>query len=188
MRLALGRRVERIAPTLVFGIAVAACSSGNRGSTGALPTSPVSTDALLPTQPSIPMRQELLHPARRLDADVPGKLLSMPWELVDIRQGGKVLIVYYVSGDGIHPHGVNNIGFRVIEAADSVELIAVSRNDNPGPDEAGSLALGYARGPSVRTARNSAAVACAHRLVSRPTNRLVPSEEPHDYADASCTD
>jgi hypothetical protein len=137
-------RAALITATVACGLAVGACSSGTGGSTGPLPTSPASTDALMPIQPSIPIRQKLLHPARRLAANVSGKLLSMPWELVDMRRGGNVLIVYYVSGDGVHPDGVNNIGFRIIETAESVELIAVSRNDNPGPDEAGSLALGYA--------------------------------------------
>jgi hypothetical protein len=68
----------------------------------------------------------------------------MPWRLLDIRRGGRILVVDYVSGDGVRPHGVNNIGFRVIESSDSVELTAVSRNDNPGPAEADSLAIGIA--------------------------------------------
>lgn len=140
----MDRRLTLIGAILACGLAVGACASGNGGRTGPLPTSPVSTDALVPIQPSIGIGQERLHPAQRLEANVPGKLLSMPWELVHARRDGKVLIVFYVSGDGVHPDGVNNIGFRVIEKPDSVELIAVSRNDNPGPAEAASLALGYA--------------------------------------------
>jgi hypothetical protein len=98
----------------------------------------------MPVQPPVPFPTKVLHPARRLGPHVSGKLLSMPWELVDIRRGGRVLVVYYVSGDGVRPYGVNNIGFRVIETADSIELIAISRDRNPGPAEAASLATGIA--------------------------------------------
>jgi hypothetical protein len=136
------RRYELFGAMLACAAAVAGCSSGG-GHTGGLPTSPVSTDALSPVQPSIPIQKHGLHPVRLLGAHVQGKLLSMPWELVGIRRGGKVLVVYFVSGDGVRPHGLNNIGFRVLETSQSVELIAVSRNDNPGPDEAASLARGY---------------------------------------------
>jgi hypothetical protein len=139
------RRFDLVMTMLLGCLVAAACSSGSGGSTGGLPTSPVSSDALTPIQMPMPIKEKALHPARRLRARVPGKLLSMPWKFVGVRRGGTVLIVYYVSGDGIHPHGVNNIGFRVVETSENVELIAVSRNDNPGPAQAGSLATGVTK-------------------------------------------
>jgi hypothetical protein len=53
------------------------------------------------------------------------KLISMPWRLVDIRDGGRTLVLYYVTGDA---GDVSAAGFRVTNTATSVELTAVSRD------------------------------------------------------------
>jgi hypothetical protein len=69
----------------------------------------------------------------------------MPWKLLAIRDGGRALVVYYVAGDG-QPHGIYNVGFRVIETAQSVEILAVSRTEYSGDgDEPASLGVGMAR-------------------------------------------
>lgn len=112
------------------------------GTSGALPTAPVSTDALVPVKPPLPV-----HPAdtpfgRILGPSTPGKLISMPWELVRVGSGGQVLTIFYVAGDG---YGIKNVGFRVIETHESVEVVAVSRNTSPGQEEPGSLARAAAR-------------------------------------------
>jgi hypothetical protein len=137
-------RVAVLAAVVTCELVSGACASDGRTSSGGLPMSPASTDALTPTLPPV-AATITLYPARRLRGHVAGRLLSMPWKLADVRNDGRILVVYFVSGDGIRPHGVNNIGFRVVESTDSVELIAVSRDDNPGPAEAGSLATGLAK-------------------------------------------
>jgi hypothetical protein len=145
-RIALVLSVVAIIAAAGILIGVLATRSGSRNRTGpaadGLPTSPVSTDPL-DTSPAPGTDLSLARPVRVLTGKPSGRVLSMPWRLVSISNGGRTLIVYYVSGDGVRPDGVNAIGFQIIQTRRSVELIAVSRDANTGRDEAGSLAIGY---------------------------------------------
>lgn len=110
-------------------------------SVGGTPTSPASTDALVPAHIAAPVNIAELPPGRRLGPHVHGHLLSMPWELLGVRDGGKSLAIFYASGDD---YDIKHIGFRVFETDTSVELIAVSRDTSSGGEEPGNYATNAA--------------------------------------------
>ena len=110
-----------------------------------LPVSPARTDSQHLVTPPQPAPNQRPGRATLFTTRPHGYLMSMPWELIGVREGGRTLVVHFVGGDGVRPGGIYSLGFTVIDKPSSVELIAISRNDNPDSDEeAGSLQVGYA--------------------------------------------
>ena len=142
-RLVFTCAVAAMAVALVaFLITATGRGDDHRSSVAGLPTAPASTDSLVPAHPSVPIDIAKLPLGQQLGANVHGRLLSMPWELLGLRDGGRTLVIFYASGDG---YDVKNIGFRVLETSTSVELIAVSRDTHTGGEEPGNYATGAAR-------------------------------------------
>jgi len=124
----VARTGDSSTPATVFGLAVSPARTDTPRPASAPPATPnpsVSPVPILTTRPT-------------------GHLLSMPWELVGLRDNARTLVVHYLGGNGVRPGGIYAIGFRVIDSPTSVELIAVSRDDNPGSHaQAASLQAGY---------------------------------------------
>ena len=115
------------------------------GHTHGLPVVATTVDSRQLVAPPLPRPRPPVPRARVLGpADPPGQLLSLPWELVAVRHGGRGLVVYYVTGDA-QPHGIYNVGFRVIASSQSVEILAVSRTEYHGGEQPASLGTGLAR-------------------------------------------
>jgi hypothetical protein len=142
-RLVLTCVLAAMAVALVAFLITATGSGDNhRNSVAGLPTAPASTDSLVPAHLSVPIDISKLPRGQQLGTNVHGRLLSMPWELLGVRDGGRTLVIFYASGDG---YDIKNIGFRVLETTTSVELIAISRDTKTGGEEPGNYATGAAR-------------------------------------------